>query len=213
MKSRIISARISFVRNVERNGHTLRNQYILSKCGKFCRYRKRCAYISELVRVWNGRTFPTGMCVCIHVHFMKMWLNTWPSRQFHKITPELLNCAVRGRLFCGRKFPVSCKTVCLDIFFGHASGTVTVFFGCWLCLTVETPHYLWRYMIIPFHGACVRCPIYTFCNIVKWPAIASFLLEIGTRLESNFSGFCVWYRALTVQKYSIIDRKSKYTSP
>ena len=138
-----------------------------------------------------------NLWVCIRLHFIEMWLNMCPSRQFRKITSKLLNCAVRLSLFCGRKFPMSCNTVRLDVCFGHASGPVTVFFGCRLCLTVETPHFLWRYMIISFHGACVRCPFYTFCNIVKWPAIAFFLLEIGTRLESDFSDFFVWYRART----------------
>jgi len=135
--------------------------------------------------------------VCIHVHFIDIWLNVSPSRQFQKITPKLLNYAVRVSLFCGRNFPVSCNTVRLDVCFGHASGPVTVFFGCRPCLTVETSRFLWRYMIISFHGACVRCPFYTFCNIVKWPAIACFLLEIGTLLENDFSGFFLWYRART----------------
>jgi hypothetical protein len=139
-----------------------------------------------------------NLCVCIHVHFIAMWPNMCPSRQFQKITPELLNCAVRVRLFCGRKFPVSCNAARLDVCFGHSSELVTLFFGCRLCLTFETPHFLWRYVIISFHGACVRCPFYTFCNIVKWPAIAFFLPEIGTRLESDFSGFFVWYRARTL---------------
>jgi len=150
--------------------------------------------MSELVHKWNGHTFPAKICGGAYMYILLKC--DWTSRQFQKITPKLLNCAVRVTLFCGQNLPVSCNTVRLDVCFGHASGPVIVFLRCRLCLTVETPHFLWRYMIISFHSACVRCQFYMFCNIVKLPAIA-FLLEIGTRLESDFSSIFVWYRART----------------
>lgn len=96
--------------------HFIINTYSAFQCGKFslCIHVRTCTCVKRsYFSCWN-------LWVCICVHFIEMWPNMCPSRQFQKIISKLLNCAVRVSLFCGRKFPVSCNTVRLDVYFSHA---------------------------------------------------------------------------------------------
>jgi hypothetical protein len=136
----------------------------------------------------------TGMCKCIFD-----WSVTYrvcPSRQCNKGAPTLLDCAymsvsvLQEHFLCRVKLYATASTLvrrrCRWRFPSFADFARQLKFRTSDDALYDNSR----------HGACIGCPLYTFCNIVKWPAIAGILLENGTHLETDFSGFFVWYRAL-----------------